>query len=798
MNHKASAFAFILILLLIPGLKAQEQKAVILDSTQIESISLIDISSQSYKSILRARQVKGNLIANEKLIEMKLENDSLVSSLNLMLTSDALKSHREVRRRKLEEKILSWKRKENVIQSQIKEITDVLNNLEDSRAIMNRHLFKWEETDLKLQQDELYPSVKKKISEVLNIIQDVLDSINGRRELVTEMMTKSMTLELMISERITEIRKIVKDHQQMLFTSNEPSLLNIDYFDINNWKQAIPFAEYYKTELSNLKIYLQELKVNVLLHLLFIVGLIFLFRAIKKRGIDIDEKEEGSVYKQRFKSILSHPINTALVFGLSLSDSFYPNMPILWDDILIFLVIFPLMSVLSSLIARNYRIYIYMLGLIVFLQLIYGNLPDYNLISRLILLAIGVIEAVVLLWLLRISRDLSKKKSKFVPLIQIILVVDLGMAILGLGGAIIGKIFMAEFYEFSIIDNAFAATLIVLVLIVLNGLTVIFIQGKLTGQINSIKLNAEMLIRKVTSLFNIIAILLLIYYMLRILGLDSDVRNNIINWLSRERNLFDAEFSWGTLLAFIIVIWFSVIISGIIKTVLEKDILNRLKLGKGLPYTISLMAKYAVVTIGVFVAASAAGLPFGQLTIIFGALSVGIGFGLQSIVNNLVSGLILLFERTLKIDDIVEVGALMGEVKKIGIRASKVRTFDGAEIIVPNGNLVTKEVVNWTLSDKKRRVEIIVSVSYKSDPHQVREILMNILLNHNEEDNIQNPSVYLRELGENSIDFRMLFWVDEGLVRIKSEMLFKIFDELKKAGIEIPFQQRDIHIRTSE
>ena len=798
MNLKVSVLTIILILLLIPGLKAQEKKAVTLDSTQIESISLVDISSQSYHSILRARQVKGNLISNEELMEMKLENDSLVASLNLALAADALEFHHEVRRRKLEQKILLWKRNQNVIESQIKEITDALDDLEDGRAIMNRHLFKWEETDLKLQQDELYPSVKKNISEVLNIVKDVLHSINGQRELVTEMMSKSMTLKLMISERLTEIRKMIKGQRLLFFSSNEPSLIHIDYFDINNWKQAIPFAEYYKTELGNLKIYLQELKVNLLLHLLFIVGLIFLFRELNKRGIDIDEKEEGSVYKQRFKSILSHPINMALVFGLSLSDSFYPNMPILWDDILIFLVIFPLIRVLSSLIARNYRIYIYMLGLIVLLQLIYGNLPDYNLISRLILLAIGVIEAVVLLWLLRISRDLFKKKLKFIRLIQIILVVDFGMAILGLGGAIIGKIFLAEFYEFSIIDNAFATTLIVLILIVLNGLTVIFIQGKFTGQLNSIKLNAEMLIRKVTSLFNLIAILLLIYYMLRILGLDSDVGNNIINWLSRERNLFDAHFSWGAILAFILVIWFSVIISGIIKTVLEKDILNRVKLEKGLPYTISLMAKYAIVTIGVFVAASAAGLPFGQLTIIFGALGVGIGFGLQSIVNNLVSGLILLFEHTLKIDDIIEVGTLSGEIKNIGIRASKVRTLDGTEIIVPNGNLVSKEVVNWTLSDKKGRVEIIVSVSYKSDPHQVKEVLMNILLNHNEEDNIQNPSVYLSELGENSIDFRMLFWLDEDLVRIKSEILFKILDELRKAGIEIPFPQRDIHIRTSE
>lgn len=788
------------ILLLIPGIKAQEKSSVILDSNQRESISLVDISSLSYQSILKARQIKSNLIVNEKLMQLKLVNDSLVSSLNLMLTADETESYSEFRKRKLEEKILLWKRKQIIIESQITEITDVLHNLEDNRIIMNRELFKWNKTDIKLRQDELYESVKKKISEVLITIEDVLDSINGRRELVLDMMDKSMSIELKIGERIAEIRKILKGQQLTLFSSNNPSLIHIDYFDINNWKPSEPFDEFYKTEFRNLKIYLYEHQINVLLHLLLIAALIFLFRAIKKRGIEIKEKEEGSVYKQRFKWILSRPISIALIIGLSLSGTFYPNMPMIWDDILVFLAIIPLIRVLSSIISRNFHIYIYLFGIIVLLQLAYVNMPDYNLISRLILLLIGVIEALALLRLLRLSRGLLIKKSKFILLFQIILTVQFSKAILGIGGIFVGKIFLAEFCEFSIIDNVFTATLIVLVLVVLNGLTVIFIQSKFTNQINSIKANSVSLIRKATNLFNFLAILLLIYFMLKILGLDSDIRDGIIEWLGRERNFFSTEFSWGTILAFIVVIWFSVIISGIIKTILEKDVLNKVGFGKGLSYTISLMVKYTIVTIGVFLAASAAGLPFSQLTIIFGALGVGIGFGLQSIINNLVSGLILLFERPLKIDDIIEVGTLMGHVKSIGIRASRVRTFDGAEIIVPNGNLVSNEVINWTLSDKKRRIEVIVGVSYNSDPHQVHEILMNTLVNHKDVVEVPNPTVYFRDFGESSIDFRMLFWTKnyDDWLRIKSEILFNVFDQLKQAGIEIPFPQRDVHVRSSE
>ena len=210
------------------------------------------------------------------------------------------------------------------------------------------------------------------------------------------------------------------------------------------------------------------------------------------------------------------------------------------------------------------------------------------------------------------------------------------------------------------------------------------------------------------------------------------------------------------------------------------------------------MIKYAIVTAGVFLAADAAGIPFSQLTIIFGAFSVGIGFGLQNIFNNLVSGLILLFERPLKVEDVVEVGTLLGRVKSIGIRASRVRTFDGAEIIVPNGNFISNEVVNWTLSDQKRRIEVIVGVAYDSDPHKVHDILLEVLKQHEDIADDPVPEVFIRDFGESSIDFRMLAWTPNfnNWIRIRSDIHFGVFDELKKAGIVIPFPQRDIHVRS--
>jgi small-conductance mechanosensitive channel len=269
-------------------------------------------------------------------------------------------------------------------------------------------------------------------------------------------------------------------------------------------------------------------------------------------------------------------------------------------------------------------------------------------------------------------------------------------------------------------------------------------------------------------------------------------------FFTRERSLGSATFTWGNIFLFFFVIWVSIYISNWIRIILEEDILDRMGLSKGLPNTIALLVKYTLVTAGFFIAVSIAGLELSKLTIILGAFSVGIGFGLQNIFNNLVSGLILLLERPLKIGDTIEVGSLIGTVKSIGIRASNIETYDGAEIIVPNGNLISNQVINWTLSNKRRRIEILAGVAYGSDPDRVQQIFMKILEEHPEVVDEPNPSVLFNNLGDSALEFRLLFWTahfDEW-VRIRSEIIFLIYKRLKEEGIQIPFPQRDLHIRS--
>ena len=202
--------------------------------------------------------------------------------------------------------------------------------------------------------------------------------------------------------------------------------------------------------------------------------------------------------------------------------------------------------------------------------------------------------------------------------------------------------------------------------------------------------------------------------------------------------------------------------------------------------------------LGFILAFAAAGVELSNIAILAGGLSVGIGLGLQGIVNNFVSGLILLFERPIQAGDVVAVGTTSGVVKDIGIRASMIRTWEGADVIVPNGELISGELTNWTHSDSNRRVDITVGTAYGTDPKRVTEILAALAKKHELILAEPAPVSLFMGFGESSLDFILRFWCDtSNWLAVSSEIRGQIADAFRRAGIEIPFPQRDLHIRTA-
>lgn len=248
----------------------------------------------------------------------------------------------------------------------------------------------------------------------------------------------------------------------------------------------------------------------------------------------------------------------------------------------------------------------------------------------------------------------------------------------------------------------------------------------------------------------------------------------------------------------VVVLYLTTIISWVIQAFVDSQIMTPKKMDVGVKESLKRLAHYGLFTIGFLVAVSMAGLDLQKFTILAGALGVGIGFGLQNIVNNFVSGLILLFERPVKVGDVINIDQDWGTIKRIGLRSTVFETFDRAEIIVPNADLISNKVTNWTFSSKIVRVVLPVGVAYGSPLEKVLEILNRAAKEHPEVFSYPEPNSIFEGFGNSSIDFTLRFWIHsiEDRLKIRSEVAVIVDRLFREEGIEIPFPQRDLHLRS--
>ncbi|MCW8952968.1 MAG: DUF3772 domain-containing protein [Rhodospirillales bacterium] len=284
--------------------------------------------------------------------------------------------------------------------------------------------------------------------------------------------------------------------------------------------------------------------------------------------------------------------------------------------------------------------------------------------------------------------------------------------------------------------------------------------------------------------------------LLPVLGLGADETAASVAKLLRGVQIGSYTFSLIDILLGIFLFSFVVLVTRLVQKALERHILPNLTRDKGVRAALKTAVGYLGVVIAALVGISTLGLDLTNLALIAGALSVGIGFGLQNVINNFVSGLILLAERPIKPGDWVVIGGHEGKVKKVNVRSTEVETFQRASVIIPNADLISTPVINWTHKNMLGRVEVAVGVAYGTDPRLVEQVLVDCANAHPNVLKGQDPYVLFTNFGESSLDFELrAFLVDvEKRVLTGSELRFAIHDALKEKGIEIPFPQRVIHM----
>ena len=781
---------------------AQDTKneSIAQDTTLIKPdlIPAIEFTNELPDATKEIKGINSVIIPDSVLHENKIRLDTFLLKFEEFQKNQLETDTGKAEQIRLENLTYLWNQQKDELAPLSNDFNKIKSKLVDQRQSLDDILNTWKLSLEATSEKEIPENVKDLVNSFLTEIELIKDTITQKNDFVYAQLERITSTNIVINDNISNIETKLGKITEVLLLTKGPSLFKAIKERNNIEKVPGSYPNTFKDiQVPVLRYITDHTNLLIIIGFLFIVLLIIIMVLRKKLVFEKYKKLElQKIYAAL--AFLTRPLASALLITLLISTIVFADAPHIFITVIFILLVLPVLIIIPAITIKELNIYIYSFGFL-YLFTLFIRLSLINPIgSHLIMIAISMVTLFGLITFLKkkildkiLLRPFSRWLFKLLfTLFGVILVISIFAIIFGyysLGGFLLdGSIW--SIYRFFLFYAA--AALII-------GFTEILFHSDFMQQINTIKKYTKQILQWLNSVIFVVIITLLLLDILTIFTIEQPVINFFTGLWEYEIPLGELHIQIGKILLFFITLWVAVLLSKIISAILEQDILKKLKLKRGMPRTISVMAKYGILTIGFMVAVAAAGLKLTSLTIVIGALGVGIGFGLQDVINNFISGLILLFERPIQIGDTIEVGQLWGKVKQIGIRSSVIVTFDGSEVIVPNGMLISQEVTNWTLSDNKRRLDVEVGVEYGSDLKQVIKILKKCATSHKEVMEDPPPSAWFTGFGDSSINFKLVFWFPafDGGLGVKSEVALAVDKALKEAGITIPFPQQDLYIK---
>jgi small-conductance mechanosensitive channel len=681
----------------------------------------------------------------------------------------------------------------NEDQSEVGEQSDRLQKLALALELLIQEISAisttWQET--RASQKDLPEALDVRIVQMLERAPDVAEG--AQAQLNSVVVTQNQLLAM--QTRIKEIRRRIAQHQEArrdeLFRLEHPPL----------WKvEGAAVTESYGRAGSDLvarwsndaRSFVNSNAPNILGHLVVMVLILLGIRVLKRRA-------ESAGVKADETRVLRKPVASGVLVALLLEGVFYPSTPA--TILVAFGVAAAVMAilVLRPFLSGALRNVLYVLVALYVVDRVLGMVAGGAPVHRMVLLGLGVTTVALAAVAVQSKYiDVMHERGLVRWITRPTFIAGLVLAALAVGLNLLGNVNLATLLTSGVIRSLLSLIVVFTLYLIANDLISLLLRPGFITRFRVVVRNRERIQRAARRPVLFLAVGGWLAVAASSFGLFGPSLEWITELLKAEARVGDINISLGRIVAFFFALWLAIFASRITRAILADDVLPRFPLPRGVPNTIVTTVNYVIILIGILIGAGFLGIDLSNLSLILGALGVGIGFGLQNIVNNVVSGLILIFERPIQTGDVVEVGTLFGRVTQIGIRASRVRTFSGAEVIVPNGDLVSQQVTNWTLSDRRRRLEVPVGVAYRSDPEEVQRVLMQVVMDEEDILGDPEPMVIFEEFGDSALQFRIYCWIadfDESFA-IRSRLYMSVNQALKAAGIEIPFPQRDLHLRS--
>ena len=784
------ALFFYISLFIICNTNAQNEDKKETEQSEVktnEVISLDQISDEAEKL--------GQRIFNLRDILKPSTDVQVIDSLTILAETDIIKAKDSVIQlfdsisaRDLSAIKVEWKKYHSTLKGYQSTLKDRSESITEINEELVEEFNKWTLTKSTLQNSNSSKDVSESLDKVIANLQDITNLALERLDKVFLIQNKITNLLLIIDSLNAEIVEVEKNIQRDYFT--------IDALPIWKLNQTAPTEKGFKSELKKDMQQLKEFisfRIGALISQIALILFLIVLMFRVHKSWKTDEKLSNPIENEA-KIVVSHPFSSSLVVGILISAYFYGGLIPIFREIHILLILISTIILLPQLTIQKFRITLF-LFLIIYIE----NLSKvYISVSPITTRLLGILTTILLIIALIHGRKVIKQNpesfKQFHKLFNLIAPLYILLLIISIAINCIGMVGLSKFLFKGIFISTLFSVVVYLIVKVVTGLAIILFKLKKTSSnIQTLSTMVNATNKRLQPTLFWAGFLYWIYFTL----VGFEIYDNLLAWINEtlliDWKIGEMTISLGGLLAFSSIFIVTLLLAKLAASIFQDEWMIK-TLPRGIAPAISLILRIIVISLGFYMALSAAGIDLSKIGFILGTLGVGIGFGLQNVVLNFVAGLILAFERPVNLGDVIEVDQEKGVITNIGVRSSNIRTYTGAEAIIPNGDLISKKVINWTLTNRDRRSRILMKTSADANPEEVIELFNSIATEHEKTFSDPAPKTYFYGYDLNgNLDFALMYWTTfSDTLTADNTIALKVFKALKEKGITAPIPSRRI------
>jgi small-conductance mechanosensitive channel len=654
----------------------------------------------------------------------------------------------------------------------------------------------WAATGSGAGAELLTPLLRERVDDSLSSLQSAEQALSGPLDRLIELRRQAGAVQSRIQAGTAEVAAAIADIDRRLLRLDVPPIWAVgpgertapgEVSDISQGLDIeMDFARAYGSAGNTNQKVLRALEILLLPLLLWLLH----------RSRELPALTDSAADTQR---VLARPLSAWLLLSMMAVLALEPDAPLIAHETALLLALIPVLRLLPPRSRELLDAWPYVAIALYALDRAGVALIPGGYEFRLYQLGLTALALLLTLWLLyRLRRKEAASGGPLPEALRVIGRVGAALLAIALVANVAGNVSLAETLTSGVIDSGYLAIVLHAGVTVCLALWSALLVLPLATRLRLVRENAAALRALAAAALPLLAALGWLVYTMDRFRVLRPAHSICAEVLGHDFQVGELSISLGHLLVFALSVLIAFWSARIVRRLLRDELQDHSSLPRGVGNSVASLTYYAMLILGFFVALSAAGFKVSQLAIVFGALGVGIGFGLQNIVNNFVSGIVLMFERPIQPGDVIEVSGLTGRVRQIGMRATVLRTFDGADVVVPNGNLLNSNLTNWTLFDRNRRIEVEVPLDYGSDPAQVLPLLEAVARNTPGVALEPPPTALLKGYADSSLTFAVRAWTNDfdNWVTLRGELLSRTLKAVADAGLRIPYNQYDLNLRT--